>query len=64
MKYTLEESVPQYVEIIHSYHLRKAYIGTEEIGSAITDEDMIQKVKSYLANDVANIERKQKENAE
>jgi hypothetical protein len=64
MKYTLEESVPPYVEIIHSHNVRRAYIGGKKMGSAVTDEDIIEKVRSYLADDVANIERKQRENSQ
>jgi len=62
MKWSLESIVPSWVEIVHRYHIRMAYVGGSKIASAITDDELVKKVKSYLLEDLENMERKQREN--
>lgn len=62
MKWSLENVVPSWVEITHRYHIKTAYVGGSKIASAITDDHLIEQVKSYLMDDLANMERKRKEN--
>ena len=62
MKWSLESIVPSWVEIVHKYHIRMAYVGSNKIASATTDDELVLKIKSYLLEDLENMERKQSEN--
>ncbi len=58
MKTKIEDLVPEFIEILHRYHIVTAYHGNYKIASSTNEIQLAEKVLAYLRHEASNMERK------